>query len=73
MGQPETNDQVSGESAIHLTPEKSAPCQHRGLAPFADIVVATPSLGALHRRRGVHEPSVNAARAAKGDLAMAIG
>jgi hypothetical protein len=34
--QPETNDQVSGESAIHLTPEKSAQCQHRGLAPKAD-------------------------------------
>ena len=34
IGQTETNDQVSGESAIHLTPEKFAQCQHRGLAPW---------------------------------------
>src|SRR4029077_21046509 len=34
---------------------------------FADIGVATPSLGALHWRRGVHEPSMNAARSAMGD------
>ena len=38
-GRPQTNDHVSGTSALDRTPEESANCRHGGLAPGAGISV----------------------------------
>ena len=37
IGQPETNDHVSGKSALYSPPEESAPCQRHSPAPGAVI------------------------------------
>jgi hypothetical protein len=39
LGQTETNDHVSGTSALDRTPEESANCRHGDLAPGAGISV----------------------------------
>src|SRR6202022_1247739 len=38
-GRPQTNDHVSGTSALERTPEESANCRHGGLTPGAGISV----------------------------------
>src|ERR1700730_4772542 len=38
-GRPQTNDHVSGTSALDRTPEESANCRHGGLTPGAGISV----------------------------------
>jgi hypothetical protein len=56
---------ASTRSAYHHIANGLRTLRQVRVAPIADIGVATPSLGALHWRRGVHEPSVNVARSCR--------